>query len=81
MIDGRIRIETRHDQNEQQIELLIAARQIAESVGKDVVKVEVEYPSEVIEGTWNESGDALEIDFRTFPTAIKPLPPYSEETP
>lgn len=57
----------------QYTELLVKAR----ALGKDVVRVEVEYPGEV----WDETGDAVEINFAVTPPTVTTLPPYSEVTP
>lgn len=76
MIDARIQLTaTTHD--EQMEELLERGREL----GRPVVRVEVEYPSETAEGgSWDESGDALQIDFTTDPPTVETLPPYTEVT-
>lgn len=77
-VDGVAGPAVDHDawNDAQQAELLAAAR----TLGKDVVRVEVEYPSE-FGGGWEVSGDAVEIDFRSDPPTVVTLPPYAEVAP
>ena len=89
MIDARIQIEVPYDPDQppteleelQAASLIDQARAIADESGKTVVKVEVEYPSEIIEGTWDVSGDAVSVDFSVEPPLVAYLPPYDEVAP
>lgn len=86
-IDARLRIdlsrksfesdEAYHDA--QHLELLEQAYALGAQLNKDVVRVEVEYPSDLKNGTWNISGDALEINNRT--KAVSTLAPYADAAP
>lgn len=89
MIDARIRIESPQlevaDELDryasQHAELIRTASELAEERGKAVVRVEVEYPTDR-PGTWDVSGDALEIDFADpLNPSITTLPPYAEVQP
>lgn len=89
-IDARIKIEAgpgiEDDEEraaEQHVELLQKAAEVAGRVGRQIIRLEVEYPLErLVEGaSWDRSGDAIEIDLRDSPPTIRTLMPYSEMAP
>lgn len=81
MIDARIRITTpTPDYLGQMEELLARGLKVSTDVGKGIVRLEVEYPSDT-PGQWELTGDAIEIDYTIMPPTVVTLPPYSEVTP
>lgn len=86
-IDARIRIALNQkdfaSESEyhaaQHIDLLKQAAVVAAELKKDVIRVEVEYPSDTKNGSWDVAGDALEINVTN--EFVATLPAYSELAP